>query len=101
MSAEPPSGPHDLSFVRERQCQFFVKRRGQAIERIRDDGETAFSESEAVQGGSILVVARPEVQKIAEDKLRPVNPKLALTGSVMHFSEFMITTYVPTYCRCR
>jgi hypothetical protein len=38
-----------------------------------------------------------EVQKIAEDKLRPVNQELALTGSVLHFSEFMISTYVPTY----
>jgi hypothetical protein len=38
-----------------------------------------------------------EVQKIAKDKLRPVNQELALTGSVLHFSEFMISTYVPTY----
>jgi hypothetical protein len=41
-----------------------------------------------------------EVQKIAEDKLRPRG--LALTGSVMHFSEFMIST-APTCqltCRC-
>lgn len=38
-----------------------------------------------------------EVQKIAEEKLRPVNQGLALTGSAMNFNEFVITTYKPTY----
>ena len=38
-----------------------------------------------------------EVQKIAEEKLRPVNQGLALTGSAMNFSEFVISTYIPTY----
>jgi integrase len=38
-----------------------------------------------------------EVQKIAEEKLRPVNQGLALTGSAMKFGEFVISTYMPTY----
>src|SRR4051794_1121488 len=38
-----------------------------------------------------------EVQKIPEDKLRPVNQGLALTGSAMDFKEFVIRTYMPTY----
>jgi integrase len=38
-----------------------------------------------------------EVQKIAEEKLRPVNQGLALTGPAMNFSEFVISTYIPTY----
>jgi len=38
-----------------------------------------------------------EVQKIAEEKLRPVNQGLILTGSAMNFSEFVTNTYIPTY----
>ena len=38
-----------------------------------------------------------EVQKIAEEKLRPVNQGLALTGSAMNFSEFVTSTYIPIY----
>ncbi len=38
-----------------------------------------------------------EVQKIAEEKLRPVNQGLALTGSAMNFHEFVTSAYIPTY----
>ena len=38
-----------------------------------------------------------EVQKIAEEKLRPMNQGLALTGSAMKFADFMTDTYMPTY----
>jgi integrase len=38
-----------------------------------------------------------EVQKIAEEKLRPVNQGLALTGSAMKLSDFMNDTYTPDY----
>jgi len=38
-----------------------------------------------------------EVQKIAEEKLRPVNQGLILTGSAMNFGDFVTTTYMPTY----
>ncbi len=38
-----------------------------------------------------------EVQKIAEEKLRPVNQGLILTGSAMNFNEFVTNTYIPTY----
>ncbi len=42
-----------------------------------------------------------EVQKIADEKLRPMNQGLALTGSAMSFSDFMdqTPTFRPT-CRC-
>jgi len=38
-----------------------------------------------------------EVQKIAEEKLRPVNLGLVLTGSAMTFNDFVTNTYTPTY----
>src|SRR4029077_13227275 len=40
-----------------------------------------------------------EVQKIVEEKLRPMNQGLALTGSAMRFSDFMTEKYIPTYLR--
>jgi hypothetical protein len=33
-----------------------------------------------------------EVQKIAEEKLRPVNQGLILTGSAMSFADFVTNT---------
>jgi len=38
-----------------------------------------------------------EVQKIADEKLRPMNQGLALTGSAMSFGDFVTETYLPTY----
>jgi integrase len=38
-----------------------------------------------------------EVQKIAEEKLRPVNQGMILTGSAMNFGEFVTNTYIPAY----
>jgi len=38
-----------------------------------------------------------EVQKIAEEKLRPMNQGLILTGSAMNFADFVTETYSPTY----
>lgn len=38
-----------------------------------------------------------EVQKIAEEKIRPVNQGLVLTGSAMNFSEFVTCIYIPSY----
>jgi integrase len=38
-----------------------------------------------------------EVQKIAEEKLRPVNQGLILTGSAMKTGDFLTNTYIPTY----
>jgi integrase len=40
-----------------------------------------------------------EAQKIAEEKLRPMNQGLALTGSAMKLTDFMNETYIPTYLR--
>jgi integrase len=42
-------------------------------------------------------VAVREVQKIAEEKLRPLNQGLALTGSAMLLSDFVTDIYIPTY----
>jgi integrase len=38
-----------------------------------------------------------EVQKIAEEKLRPVNQGLILTGSAMTLGDFVTNTYKPIY----
>ena len=38
-----------------------------------------------------------EVHKIVDEKLRPMNQGLALTGSAMSFSDFMDATYIPRY----
>lgn len=38
-----------------------------------------------------------EAQKIANEKLWPLNQGLALTGSAMNFGEFVTSTYIPTY----
>jgi integrase len=38
-----------------------------------------------------------EVQKVAEEKLRPVNQGLVLTGSAMNLNDFVTNTYIPTY----
>ena len=38
-----------------------------------------------------------EVQKIAAERLRPMNQGLSLTGSAMNFGEFVTSTYLPTY----
>lgn len=38
-----------------------------------------------------------EVQKIVDEKLRPMNQGLALTGSAMNFSDFMDDIYIPRY----
>src|ERR1022692_4274911 len=38
-----------------------------------------------------------EVQKIADEKLRPMNQGLGLTGSAMAFSDFMDDNYTPRY----
>ncbi len=38
-----------------------------------------------------------EVQKIADERLRPLNHGLALTGSAMTFGDFVAETYLPIY----
>jgi integrase len=38
-----------------------------------------------------------EVQKIAEEKLHPVNQGLVLTGSAMNFGDFVTEKYIKTY----
>jgi hypothetical protein len=38
-----------------------------------------------------------ETQKIAEEKLQPLNQGLILTGSAMKFADFVTGTYIPTY----
>ena len=38
-----------------------------------------------------------EVQKIADEKLRPMNLGLVLTGSAMTLNDFLTNNYIPTY----
>ena len=38
-----------------------------------------------------------EVQKIVEEKLRPMNQGLVLTGSAMNFADFVNNTYITNY----
>ena len=45
-------------------------------------------------------MATREVQKIAEEKLRPVNQGLALTGSAMKFNEFLNDSTNRLTCHC-
>jgi integrase len=40
-----------------------------------------------------------EVQKIADERLRPMNQGLGLTGSAMNFKDFMTEKYETTYLR--
>jgi hypothetical protein len=49
--------------------------------------------------GDLALAEMPlrEVLKIAEEKLRPVNQGLILTGSAMSFAEFVTNTYNPVY----
>jgi integrase len=38
-----------------------------------------------------------EVEKIVDERLRPMNQGLGLTGSAMEFSDFVNEVYIPTY----
>jgi integrase len=64
--------------------------------RVWDTNPTGSRKRQRIKLAPAGMPAR-EVQKIAEEKLRPVNSGLALTGSAMDLSDFVTSTYIPTY----
>ena len=61
-----------------------------------DSTETGSRKRQRVKLAKADMAVR-EVQKIADDILRPMNQGLALTGSAMSFSDFMDETYIPRF----
>ena len=64
--------------------------------RVWDTNQTGSRKRQRIKLAPVQMPAR-EVQKIAEEKLRPVNAGLALTGSAMTLSDFVTSTYNPTF----
>jgi integrase len=64
--------------------------------RVWDTSPTGSRKRQRIKLAPAETPAR-EVQKIAEEKLRPVNQGLALTGSAMNLADFVTNTYIPTY----
>lgn len=64
--------------------------------RVWDSGPTGGRKLQRVKLARANVPAR-EVQKIADEYLRPINQGLVLTGSVMSFGDFVTSAYTPTY----
>jgi integrase len=64
--------------------------------RVWDTSPTRIRKRQRIKLARASMPAR-EVQKIAEEKLRPVNQGLVLTGSAMNLSDFVINAYIPTY----
>lgn len=63
---------------------------------IRDTNATGSRKRQRVKLAKADMAFR-EVQKIADDKLRPLNHGLGLIGPAMTLSDFMSETYIPTY----
>jgi hypothetical protein len=63
--------------------------------RVWDTGQTGNRKRQRIKLAPADMPAR-EVQKVAEEKLRPVNRGLALTGSAMKLNEFVNAMYIPT-----
>jgi integrase len=63
---------------------------------IRNTSETSSRKRQRIKLAKADMAVR-EVQKIADERLRPMNQGLALTGSAMSFSDFVTDTYIPTY----
>jgi integrase len=61
---------------------------------IWDSSETGSRKRQRIKLAKADMAVR-EVQKIVDEKLRPMNQGLALTGSAMSFSDFMDDTYIP------
>lgn len=64
--------------------------------RVWDTNPTGSRKRQRIKLAPADMPAR-EVQKVAEEKLRPVNQGLVLTGSAMNLSDFVTNTYIPTY----
>src|SRR5579863_6939815 len=64
--------------------------------RPRDSGRTGSRKRQRIKLAKADMPFR-EVEKIADDILRPMNQGLGLTGSAMSLSDFMDDTYIPRY----
>lgn len=64
--------------------------------RVWDTNPTGSRKRQRIKLAPADMPAR-EVQKVAEEKLRPVNQGLVLSGSAMNLSDFVTNTYIPTY----
>jgi integrase len=64
--------------------------------RVWDTGPTGSRKRKRIKLARVDMPAQ-EVKKIAEDKLRPLNQGLELTGSAMTLADYMTGTYIPTY----
>jgi integrase len=64
--------------------------------RVWDTNPTGSRKRQRIKLAPADMPAR-EVQKVAEEKLRPVNQGLVLTGSAMNLNDFVTNTYIPTY----
>lgn len=64
--------------------------------RVWDTSPTGSRKRQRIKLAPAETPAR-EVQKIADEKLRPVNQGLALTGSAMNLADFVTSTYIPTH----
>jgi hypothetical protein len=64
--------------------------------RVWDTGPTGSRKRQRIKLAQVEMPAQ-EVKKIAEDKLRPLNQGLELTGSAMTLADYMTGTYIPTY----
>jgi integrase len=63
---------------------------------IRDTSATGSRKRQRIKLAKADMAVR-EVQRIADERLRPMNQGLGLTGPAMTFSDFMNETYIPTY----
>jgi integrase len=64
--------------------------------RVWDTGPTGSRKRQRIKLARVDMPAQ-EVKKIAEEKLRPLNQGLELTGSAMTFADYMTGTYIPIY----
>jgi len=96
--ATPPAGHGDYEAMARRRFQSPKPfREGQFWWlRIWDTSQTGSRKRQRIKLALADMPFR-EVQKIAEEKLRPVNQGLILTGSAMSFAEFVTNTYNPVY----
>src|SRR5207248_2462409 len=66
--------------------------------RVWDTSKTGSRKRQRIKLANADMPVR-EVQKIVEEKLRPMNQGLGLTGSAMALTNFMEDTYIPRYLR--
>ncbi|MCU1271013.1 MAG: phage integrase [Acidobacteriaceae bacterium] len=66
--------------------------------RVWDTSKTGSRKRQRIKLANADMAVR-EVQKIVDERLRPMNQGLGLTGSAMSLSDFMEDCYIPRYLR--